>query len=112
MKKGVLHKKQPQWIFRLKLIPKIEKQVNKIIEAEFIYKVKCLTWIANIILIRKKNGKLCVCVNFWDLNDACVKDDFLLPVTELIIDATTFHEALSFMDDTADYNQIQMVVQD
>ncbi|XP_074290173.1 uncharacterized protein LOC141616908 [Silene latifolia] len=45
-----------------------------------------------------------------DLNDACPKDDFPLPVTELMIDATTGHEALSFMDCTAGYNQIHMAL--
>jgi len=62
--------------------------------------------------VRKKNGKLRICVDFRDLNDACPKDDFPLPVTELMIDATTGHKALSFMDCTAGYNQIQMALKD
>ncbi|XP_074315668.1 uncharacterized protein LOC141651875 [Silene latifolia] len=70
------------------------------------------TWIANIVPVRKKNGQLRVCVDFRDLNDACPKDDFPLPVTELMIDATTGHKALSFMDCTAGYNQIQMAPED
>jgi len=51
-------------------------------------------------------------VDFWDLNDACPKDDFPLPVIELMIDSTTGHEALSFMDCTVGYNQIQMAPED
>ncbi|XP_074300119.1 uncharacterized protein LOC141631334 [Silene latifolia] len=70
------------------------------------------TWIANIVPVRKKNGQLRVCVDFRDLNDACPKDDFPLPVTKLMIDATTGHEALSFMDCTAGYNQIHMAPED
>jgi len=62
--------------------------------------------------IRKKNGQLRICVDFRDLNDACPKDDFLLLVTELMIDSTTGHEALSFMDCTARYNQILMAPED
>jgi len=73
------------------LIPEIEKEVNKLIEAGFIREVKYPTWIANIVLVRKKNGQLHVCVDFWDLNDARSKDDFPLPVTELMIDSTTGH---------------------
>jgi len=38
------------------LIPKIEKEVNKLIEAGFIHEVKYPTWVANIMLVRKKNG--------------------------------------------------------
>jgi len=47
-------------------------------------------------------------MDFQDLNGARPKDDFPVPVTELIIDSTTGHEALSFMDYTTGYNQIQM----
>ncbi|XP_074300093.1 uncharacterized protein LOC141631304 [Silene latifolia] len=62
--------------------------------------------------LRKKNGQLRICVDFRDRNDACPKDDFPLLVTELMIDATTGHEALSFMDCTAGYNQIHMAPED
>ncbi|KAL0349744.1 UNVERIFIED_CONTAM: Transposon Tf2-12 polyprotein [Sesamum radiatum] len=65
-------------------------------------------WISNIVPIRKKNGQIRVCVDFRDLNNACPKDDFPLPIAELIIDATTDHEALSFMDGSSRYNQIYM----
>ena len=60
----------------------------------------------------KKNGQLRICVDFQDLNDACPKDDFSPPVTELMINSTTGHEALSFMDCTAEYNQILMAPED
>jgi len=55
IRKGVLLKKQPQRRFRPELIPEIEKEVNKLIEAEFIHEVKYPIWIANIALVRKKN---------------------------------------------------------
>jgi len=94
------------------LIPEIEKEVNKLIEAGFIREVKHPTWIANMVPVRKKNGQRRVCVDFRDLNDACPQDDFPLPVTELMIDSTTEHEVLSFIDCTAGYNQIQMATED
>jgi hypothetical protein len=37
----------------------------------------------------KKNGQVRVCVDFRDLNRACPKDDFPIPVTEIVIDSTT-----------------------
>ena len=49
-----------------------------------------------------------MCVDFRDLNNACPKDDFSLPITEVMVDATTSHEALSFMDGSSRYNQIRM----
>ena len=94
------------------MVPEIKKEVNKLIEAGFIREVKYPTWIANIVPVRKKNGQLRICVDFRDLNDACPKDDFPLPVTKLMVDSTTGHEALSFMDCNAGYNQIQMAPED
>ncbi|XP_074277632.1 uncharacterized protein LOC141601266 [Silene latifolia] len=79
IKKGTSPKKQPQRRFRPELVPEIEKEVNKLIEAGFIREVKYSTWIAKIVLVRKKNGQLRICVDFSDLNDACPKDDFPLP---------------------------------
>ena len=47
-------------------------------------------------------------MDFRDLNDACPKDNFPLPIIEIMVDATTGHEALSFMDGSSGYNQIRM----
>ncbi|KAL0557043.1 hypothetical protein IC582_005561 [Cucumis melo] len=104
--------KQTQRQFRPELISQIKEEVNKLIEAEFICEVKYPTWIANIIPVRKKNGQLRVCVDFRDLNNACPKDDFPLPIMEIMIDATAGHEALSFVDGSSGYNQIRMALDD
>ena len=82
------------------------------IEPSFIRKVKYPTWISNIVPVKKKNGQIHVCVDFRDLNNACLKYDIPLPIMELMIDATTGHEALSFMDGSSGYNQIQMALRD
>jgi len=75
-------------------------------------KVKYLTWITNIVLVRKNNNQLYICVDFRDLNDVCLKVDLLLLVIELMINATTSHEALSFMDHCKGFNRIQMALED
>ncbi|KAL0416163.1 UNVERIFIED_CONTAM: Transposon Ty3-G Gag-Pol polyprotein [Sesamum latifolium] len=65
-----------------------------------------------IVIVRKKNGQIRVCIDFRDLNNACPKDDFPLPIAELMIDATTGYKALSFMDGSSGYNQICMAPAD
>ncbi|XP_061999282.1 uncharacterized protein LOC133716611 [Rosa rugosa] len=104
--------KQTQRRFRTELLPQIEAEVDKLIAAGFIREVQYPKWIANIVPVKKKNGQLRVCVDFRDLNDACPKDDFPLPIIELMVDATTGHEALSFMDGSSGYNQIRMALED
>lgn len=58
--------------------------------------------------VEKKNGQVRVCVDFCDLNRACSKDDFPIPITEMVVDSTTGYGALSFMDGSSGYNQIKM----
>ncbi|XP_071912458.1 uncharacterized protein [Coffea arabica] len=112
VKRGTKPVKQTQRRFRPELIPLIENEINRLIEAGFIREVKYPTWISSIVPVRKKNGQIRVCVDFRDLNEACPKDDFPLPITELTVDATTGHEALSFLDGSSGYNQIRMAPED
>ncbi|XP_070029104.1 uncharacterized protein [Nicotiana sylvestris] len=108
VKKGARPVKQAQRRFRPELIPSIDAKVNKLIEAGFIQEVKYPTWISSIVPVKKKNGQIRVCIDFRDLNNACPKDEFLLPIPELMIDTTTGYEAMSFMDGSSGYNQIRM----
>ncbi|KAG9458135.1 hypothetical protein H6P81_002643 [Aristolochia fimbriata] len=108
VKTGVKPVKQTQRWFHFELVPEIEKEVDKLLKANFIREVKYPSWIANIVSVKKKNGQIRVCVDFRDLNKAFPKDDFPLPITELMVHTTTWHEALSFMDRSSSYNQIRM----
>jgi hypothetical protein len=53
-----------------------------------------------------------VCVDFRDLNKVCPKDDFPIPISEILIDATMGYEIFSFMDGFSGYNQIKMAPED
>lgn len=65
-------------------------------------------WLANVVLVKKSNGKWRMCVDFTDLNKACPKDNFPLPRIDLLVDSTAGHELLSFMDAFSGYNQNHM----
>ena len=104
--------KKAQRRFRPKLVSQIETKIDKLINVGFIKEVKYSKWIVNIIPIKKKNGQISVCVDFRHLNNSCPKDNFSLPIIDLTINATTSHEALSFMVGSLGYNQIWMVPMD
>ena len=53
-----------------------------------------------------------MCVDFTDLNRACPKDSFPLPRINQLVDSTTGHKLLTFMDAFLRYNQIKMVEED
>ena len=64
------------------------------------------------MVVIKNNGKWHVCVDYSNLNDACLKDTFPLPCIDHIVDATIGNEILSFLDTYSGYNQIPMFLPD
>jgi len=86
--------------------------VDKLIRANFTREVQYPIWLANIIPVQKKNGQLQICVDFKDLNNACPKDEFPLPITELLVGAPIGFGALYFMDGFSGHNQIKMNPED
>ena len=69
-------------------------------------------WLANVIPVPKKDGKVRVYVSFRDLNKANLKDDFPLPHIDMLVDSPTGHLMLSFMDGFSRYNHILMALKD
>ena len=86
----------------------IVEKVRKLQEASFIREVYYLDWLANIVMVKKVNGKWRMCVDFTDLNKACPKDSYPLPRVDVLVDSTVWHQLLSFMDAFSSYNQIRM----
>jgi hypothetical protein len=86
----------------------VAEEVEKFLKVGFIREVDYPEWLANVMLVRKSNGKWRMCVDFTDLNKACPKDSFSLPRIDLLVDSTSGHELLSFMDAFSGYNQIHM----
>ncbi|MCH81899.1 hypothetical protein A2U01_0002693 [Trifolium medium] len=86
----------------------IDEEVAKLKEAGFIEEIKYPEWLANVVLVKKANGKWRMCVDLTDLNKACPKDPYLLPSIDKLIDGTSGYKTLSFMDAYSGYNQIKM----
>ena len=86
----------------------IAKEVRKLLEADFIREVYYPDWLANMVMVKKANGKWRMCVDLTDLNKACPKDSYLLPRIDTLVGSTTRHQLLSFMDAFSSYNHIKM----
>ena len=69
-------------------------------------------WLANVVLVKNANGKWRMCVDFTDLNKACLKDSFPLPRIDQLVDSTAGHKLLTFIDAFSGYNQIRMAKED
>lgn len=60
------------------LAAKVKGDVDKLVPAGIIQEVQYPFWLANIVLIKKKNVQIRVCIDFRDLKRACPKEDFPL----------------------------------
>jgi hypothetical protein len=87
----------------------IAKEISKLLKAGFIKEVIHTKWVANPVLVPKKNTKvLRMCVDYTGLNKACPKDPFPLPRIDQVIDSMTGSELLCFLDTYSGYHQIKM----
>ena len=59
----------------------IKEEVQKLTTAEFIWEVYYPDWLANVVMVKKANGKWRMCVDFTDLNKACPKDSYPLLIS-------------------------------
>ncbi|WVZ52205.1 hypothetical protein U9M48_003288 [Paspalum notatum var. saurae] len=86
----------------------IREEITKLLAAGFIKEVQHLEWVANPVMVKKKNGKWRMCVDYTSLNKACPKDPFPLPCIDQVVDSTAGCELLSFLDAYSGYHQIAM----
>ena len=64
----------------------IKAEIEQLLKASFIYHVPLMEWVSNPILMDKKQGAICICTDFCDLNRACPKDNFPTPFIDRILD--------------------------
>jgi hypothetical protein len=83
-------------------------ELRKLLEAGFIKEVFHPNWLANPVLVKKKNGKWQMCVDYTSLNKACPKVPFPLPCIDQIVDSTAGCELLCFLDAYSGHHQIKM----
>ena len=95
-----------------KVILKIKEEVEKQLKAGFLSTMTYSDWIANIVPMPKKDGKVRMCMDYRDLNRASPKDNFPLPHIDTLVDNTATKAVFSFMDGFSGYNQIKMVDED
>jgi len=76
--------------------------------AQFIIEVRYLTWLANIVIVKKANGKRCMCTDYTNLNKVCSKDAYPLPSIDKLMDGMSGFQLLSFLDTYSGYNQIRI----
>ncbi|XP_068504565.1 uncharacterized protein [Phaseolus vulgaris] len=86
----------------------IREETQKLLNASHIREIQYPKWLANVVLVKKVNGKWRMCVDFTDLNKECPKDSYPLPSIDALVDSASGCKMLSFLDAFSGYNQIKM----
>ncbi|RLN30671.1 prpol [Panicum miliaceum] len=72
-----------------------QAEVQKLLDVGVIREVQFSEWLANVVMVKKKNGKWRICIDFTNLNKACPKDDYPLPRIDTLVDAAAGSEMMS-----------------
>jgi hypothetical protein len=87
-------------------------EVKRLLSAGVIREVTYPEWLANTVMVKKANGKWRMCIDFTDLNKACLKDEFPLPRIDTLVDAAASSELMNLLDCYSGYHQIWMKKED
>jgi hypothetical protein len=105
--------KQGAQNFKPEIVRRVKEEVDRLLQARFIQRCRNADWVSNIVPVEKKNtGKIRICVEFRNLNRATPKDEYSMPVADLLVDSVSGNKVISFLDSNAGYNQIFMAKED
>ena len=68
--------------FAPQIMSKIKEEIERLLKSKFIRTARNVEWLANIVLVIKKNVTLRISINFRDLNNATPKDEYHMSVAE------------------------------
>jgi hypothetical protein len=57
-----------------------------------------------MVLVKKKNGKIRICVDYWALNKQTQKDHFPLPFISSILEEVAGHQRYTMEDGYSGFN--------
>ncbi len=64
----------------------IQEYLDHLLEVRFITLIGLMNWLSPIMIVPQKNGKLCICVDYRQLNFLTKKDPYPFPFSEEVID--------------------------
>jgi hypothetical protein len=89
-----------------KVSPQVQKELQKMVEVGIIEPIRYSSWVSNLVIVRKKTGEIRICVDFRNLNQASLKDNYPLPNMEYLLQRVTSAEMMSMLDGFSGYNKV------
>jgi len=90
----------------------VKEELQKLLDARFIYPISNNEWVSPLVFVPKKNGKWRICVDYREVNKATKKDHFPLPFIDQVLDGLVGKRFFSFLDGFTGYKQIQIYPED
>jgi hypothetical protein len=90
----------------------VKSEVQRLLDTTVIREVMHPKWLANIVPVKKKNGKWRMCIDFTNLNKATPKDNYPLPRMDQVIDSTASATIMSLLNCFSGYHQCWMAKED
>jgi hypothetical protein len=91
----------------------VKEEVDQLLQAGFIQPCRYVDWVSNIAPVKKKNmWKIWICVDFRNLNQTTPKNEYPMPVADLLVYSMSGNKVISFLDGNVGYNQIFMAKED
>jgi hypothetical protein len=102
IKDGFRPYKQPALRFNSDIYNCVKEEINRLLEANFIQPCRYADWISNIVPMEKKGtGKIRVCIDFHNLNRGTPKDEYPMPIADMLVNDSSSHKVISFLDGNA-----------
>jgi hypothetical protein len=99
IKQGFRPYKQSVRNYSPKIIGQVKEEVDQLLKAGFIQPCRYAGWVSNIVPMDKKGtGKIQICVDFQNLNRATPKDEYPMPVAEMLTNSASGNKVISFLD--------------
>nr|GEW93237.1 hypothetical protein [Tanacetum cinerariifolium] len=90
----------------------ITKEAVEWLKAGIVRPVKYPTWISNPVLVKKVDGRWQMCIDFKNINVACLKDYYPLPEIDSKIESVMGFPFKCFLFAYKGYHQVQMAEED
>jgi hypothetical protein len=104
IKDGFRPYKQGAQNFKPEIIGRVKEVVDRLLQAGFIQPCRYADWVSNILPMEKNTGKIQICVDFRNLNQATPKDEYPMPIADLLDDSALGNKVISFLDGNTGYN--------
>jgi hypothetical protein len=84
----------------------IEKEIKNMYDAKIIVPLRFSKWVSNLVPTRKKSGEIRLCIDFQNLNQVSLKENYSLPKMNHILQKVVGSSRISLLDVFSGYNQV------